>query len=317
MPVKKKKYFKPKKKDYKKKYKINKGRLMTQKIDSLVEARMQQIAQKEDSKLNPSLCLRRYCWVDYNPFTNSFRSLPLPAVNSFNYDGQFINLTELIRKEDYSTAANLPVVDIPSTQENEAALAAADGVNVITSRHIADGRRTSDKIIITGYSIKCRMFANYIETNPTDVNAYDNIQLHIGLVKARRNWINDLGNEEEIEWEADQLLKIRPWGYNSTLDRESEIELRGRIVTTLFRAKENLKSTKDTQKKIYFKSYKGTFKKPVKINYFPLDVQGQGRNNYDVFLVIRSSVASSGSANDIQAQPYCQTCVKLYYKNVK
>lgn len=318
MPKQLKKTFKPKRKQYKKKYKINKGALMDSKINTILEKRMQTIAQKEDNKLNPSLCLRRYCWVDYDPFTNSFRRLASAPQNSMNWDGQMICLSDKIISEDTATMANNPIPNDLNTQLNEAVDRANDGQNILTTIKPSDGRRTGDKIIITGFSLKCRIISDFVRLGD-EVNKYDKLKVYIALIKARRNYYSVSNNvETTFEYTPKSLLKINPWGYHSVLDREEEIENNQFRVTTLFRESVTIQSTnkEDATPNIIFRTYSGTFKKPIKINYNPRDVNATRQNN-DIYLVVRSSVASTGDEQDVQSQPYCQVCAKLYYKNVK
>ena len=311
MPVKLKRKMKPKRKDYKKKYSTNKGKLMDSKINTIVEKRIQQIAQKEISKKHPSLCLRRYCWIDYDPIENKFRDLAT-ATPIFDWNGQSVNLTEKIVKEDIATMANIPVLDDPSTQQNEAIIRAADGTNILTAIVVRDGRRNGDQIVVTGFSLQCRVLSKYVNLT-NGGNLYDNVDVHIALIKARRTRIEG-GPEENIDYIPANLLKLNPWGYQSNLDRDDELINKSHKVSTLFRTKITMRQGRENQPNIKFKNYFGKFKKPITINYKPDDINAR-RQNYDIYLVVRSSVGATGHITDTQSMPYCGICAKLYYTN--
>lgn len=311
---------KPSKKDYKKSYKPNMGKLMDKKVNTLLEKRMQEIARREDRLMNPSLCLRRFCWVDYDPLTNKFAPLQTAQSNSFDWDGQLVNLTDKIIKEDAATnpnpnaggIGNNLVVDDPLTHVLENVDRAADGPNIITTVVSADGRRTSDVIYVTGFSLNHRIICDF--TDLAEENEYDKIDIHIGLVKIRRTY-TDAQNLVPTVYTPKNLLRILPWGYNSSLDKpQVEKEIMTYRPKILFRDKITITNGSDKHNNIIFKNYGGSFDPPIKIDYQARDFNARSAN-YDIYLVVRSTVASTGETEDTQSKPYVQTCAKLYYKN--
>ena len=298
-----------KKRYSKKKYSVSTARLKTAKIDSLVESRMLAIAKKEDRKNNPSLCLRRYCWVDYDPFTNEFANLGTAPSNTFDWEGQAICLTRFIVKQDTATVTNIGVLDNPLTQLREDVDRANDGANILTTVKHDHGRRTGEEIFIRGWSLDCRIICNFShDPGVPEPNLYDKIDIHIALIKIRR----ELG----IVFAPKQLMRINPWGYHSALDSQIEQENYLYNPVTLFRTKVTVTNGTEMHPNIIFRKFKGYFKNPVKISYAENDINAR-TPNYDVYLVCRSTVASTGDAEDDWPQPYVQTCAKLYYTNNK
>lgn len=307
--------MKPKRKHYRRKVRTNQGKLMDGKINTIVERRIVEISRKQIDKNNPSLCLRRYCWVDYDPFTNKFTHLEdstgQPIVNKFDWEGDAVNLTDKIIKQDIATMANVGVVDDLKTQLNEAVQSSNMGTNVLTAITPEHGYRRTDSIIVTGFDIKYRVRAHWSPPDDPAYKDYDRITVYISLIKIRRA-INDNGSEHIFT--PSQLLKLRPWGYHSVLDSDVEKDDAFRPVVL---AKDSFSMTTKSNEtaNIIFRKMRGKFKNPVKIQYDARDIKAD-RNNYDIFLVVRSTVASTGDDEDIQYQPIIQACAKLYYKNI-
>ena len=310
MPYQKKSYKKNvPKKYYKKKYTPNLGKLVDSKVNTLLEQRMVAIAKKEARLTNPSLCLRKYCWVDYEPFQNKFSPLATSVSNSFDWEGQLVNLTDKIVKADIATVTNNPIPDDLNTQFREDTDRAADGVNILTTMKTAHGRRTGDQIFLTGYSLNHRIICDF--TNLDEENQYDKIDIHIGLIKIRREAVGVV-----VPYTPKDLLRINPWGYHSALDPQIEQENYTYNPIILFRDKVTISNSSEKHNNIVFKNFRGFFPKPIKIDYRTTDINARSAN-YDVYLVVRSTVASTGDDEDKQSKPYCQTCAKLYYRNNK
>ncbi len=302
---------KPTQKHYKKTYKPNMGALMDSKVNTLLERKMVAIAKREARINNPSLCLRRYCWLNYDSVTNEFGTLAA-GYNTFDWDGKLVNLTQKIIKEDIATiplASQPAVVDDPNTEFDEAADRAGDGPNILTNRKPDDGRRSGSTIYIRSFSLLHRLKSVLYDAD----NLYDKIDVHIGLVKIRRIYNED---GSVYQYRPEQLLIIRPFGYNANLDRVDEDDMHRFNPNVLFRDKVVLTSATESHPNVVFKSYKGSFPTPIKIMYDDDDINAITQT-YDIYLVVRSTVASTGDAADVAAKPYCQTCAKLYYTNNK
>lgn len=313
-----------KKSNYKKSYRVNLGKLIDKKANTLLETRMTQIAKKQARINNPALCLRRYCWVNYDPVTNKF-NLGAPGYASFDWNGKLVNLTEKILKEDNATIPTLIPAEDPATQFLEAVDRAQDGVNVITTIKTSHGRRTGDQIFLSAYSLDVRIicdFTRFDDDNDEDPddndpnlepNLYDKIDIHIALIKVRRKY--DAAGINIVP-DPTQILKITPWGYHSALDPTIEELLNFYSVQTLFRDKITITNSSELHSNIIFRNFSGGFKNPIKIDYSVSDTNAVS-GNYDVFLVCRSTVAGTGNAEDLQSKPYVQVCSKLYYRNNK
>lgn len=316
MPYKKKFSRKsPPKKFYKKKYKMNLGKLIDRKANTLIEKRMISIARKEARINNPALCLRRYCWVDYDKTTNKFDLLPA-GNNSIDWNGKMVNLTEKIIKEDHAVAVNNPITDDPNTQFHETADRALDGANVVATLRTAHGRRTGDQIYLTAFSLDVRAVCDFTPFDGPDANLenfYDKIQVHLGLVKTRK--LFDAGGNF-LPPDPKELLPISPWGYHSALDPQINDLMNTRSKQYLWREKFTISSSNPLKPNIDFKRYNIGFKNPIKIDYSETDINAIS-NDFDVYLVCRTSVASTGEAEDAQSRPYIQCCAKLYYRNNK
>lgn len=291
---------------------------LTGAVDSALERRMQELAQKEIKKSIVHLVDRNYYFGTRDPDSNSYT-----GGRRIYYSGHSEQIAE-IDKADIDMPANLPDVEPDAMQHQgsnpaqDVGYAEADGggglQGQITKTH--HGTRFSDVIKISGFKVSLRIAFDRLPTleyvappqgqnappatawwqrDPTS-GAYirslpETIVFKWAIVQVFDNQASvnpTLQGRPDIE----TMLAFKPWGYDSRLDvnmRNNELWSKIRTIGS-GSVSYNLNSQRGkdmTVEKYYKAGYKG---RPLTVDYLPTDQNGQQLVSSRFFFVCRSNV---------------------------
>lgn len=277
------------------------SKLSDTKINTLVEQRMVEIAKKEVEKKLKILTSRKYLFHRYNNLTNEFTILN-PRSDLVDWRGNVVELSN-IPKTDVETRANVSQLDDPMTSQNEAD--DGNGQNQLMIGDPINGYRWGDMIYIKSLSANLRIRSLNLTEDDFD---------QFGTVKVKYAFV--LWRDEEstmaqplVEPQAQQLLRMNPFGYKGSLDKDLEMDFNG-LNTRVLCAGECLLNLNDNQTTERWTTIYKKFDKPISIAYVDTDQTGQ-RCNKKIYFVCRSTIPSPSNFNDIKPSVY--VCTKINY----
>lgn len=300
------------KKMYKKKYRINTGKLLDSKINTVIERRMKEISIDEINKRKNKLIYRQYLCGAYTALTNVFA-----AGSPVDWTGIIMPLCQ-IQKTDQST---MPTVAPAANVEQTPTTYVPPGVNVIAPIYGQDGFRTGDNIYVYGISLTItieqpRKLDDFdAGGDPQTIPAYTYSNFYISIVTS-----NQLGQDLiAASPTAKQALRIPIYGHSSKLDydydqvdgtgpREQAIKIR-----TIYKKKYRLPIKLGASTHIERKVYISLKKKPMKVTYDTLDQNGQQVVGPKPFIVVRSTIPAAAAYNTYK--PLFRCVCKVYYTN--
>ena len=279
------------------------ARLSDKKVNTLVEVRMQEIAKKEVENSLKVLTSRKYLFTRYSPISNEFTALSPPS-DLIDWTGHVVEISN-IHKTDIETRANVPQDDDPLTMGDEQKLD-NDGTNQLMIGDAINGYRWSDIIYIKSVSAQLRLRSFVLDENQ-QLDMFQTVKVKYAFVL----WIDDQTEvfDPNVKPDADQLLRMDPWGYKSSLDTVLAMRfnsLKSRILCqgeTILNMNDNQTSEKYTV--IYKK-----FNKPIQLVYDSQSQNGQ-KCNKKIYFVARSTVPANAAYNDVKPSLY--VCTKINY----
>lgn len=286
----------------KRSYQKNK-KLLDKKINTLVESRMQEIAKDEIDKNLKVLTSRKYLFTRYNPTNNEYSPL-VPPSDLIDWNGHVVELSN-IPKTDIETRGNLPQLNDLLTSINEQT-GDNDGTNQLMIGDPMNGYRWSDIIYIRSVSAQLRIRSFELQED-IDLDIFGTVKVKYAFIMVTDE--QDVMYDPLEEPEANQMLRMDPWGYKSSLDTDLALvfnSLKSRILcqgeTTLVL---NDSQTSEKYTTIYKK-----FNKPIQLVYKADDQNGQ-RVNKKIYFVTRSSVPANAAYNGVK--PSLFACTKINY----
>lgn len=283
-----------------KKRRAGTSKLSDTRINTLVEKRMVEIAEKTVHDNLKILTSRKYLFHRYNPNTNEFTVFD-PQRDLIDWTGSVVELSN-IPKTDIQTRLNAPQADDPDTAVIEPL--DGDGANQLMLGQAINGERWGDIIYIRSLSAQIRVRS--FQLTSEDMNLYGQVKVKYAFVLWRD--IEENMDDAIVEPSASQLLRLNPWGYKGSLDKSLEMEfnaLNSRVLCqgeTILNVDENQTTERFTN--IYKK-----FKKPIQISYDVEDQNGQ-KCNQKIYFVCRSTVPPT--YDDIKPSLYACTKVNYY-----
>lgn len=287
----------------KKKYTVSRAKLLTKKVDTLVEHRMQEIAKVEVEKNLQVLTKRNYVFCDYDPVTNEFNELDGDATNSaVSWAGSGpVELTN-IGKVDMAAILNVPQSDDPETKEDENL--DGDGTNQVSQAQIIHGRRQSNEVFIKSLSAQVRISVDEIATQNTLLSS---TKLKYGFYM----YTGTDANMTDVSFEpaVNELITMNPFGYKSTLDKPLTTLRRQSTVRKLAEGTITI-SFNDMARKDIFRTIYKKFDRPIRIQYPPLDQNGQQANR-KIYFCAKSTTPDAAGYDTVK--PHLHVCTKLNY----
>lgn len=285
----------------KKSYQRNK-KLLDKKINTLLESRMQEIAQDEIEKNLKVLTSRKYLYVKYNPQTNDFQVIQPTRRDLIDWEGRVTELTN-IPKTDMETLPNIPqAVDDLDTAIDETVN--NNGVNTVMIGDPVNGYRFSDIIYIRSLSAQLRIRSFGLTSDDIDIFQTIKIKYAFIMVTGSQNEMYDPLHEPS----AKNLLRMDPWGYKSSLDPVQALEFNQVKSRILCQGETTLNMTEEQTSEVYTVIHK-KFDKPLQLVYESDDMIGQ-KVNHKIYFVTRSTIPYSYT-EDIKPSLYA--CTKINY----
>lgn len=275
-----------------------KSKFMDKKINTQIEVRMQQIAAKEVEKNRIMLINRDYFFGIYDRINNKFSDGVL-----IDFRGRVCEISN-IPKLDVNYVINAPQVDDPDTQEVNEQIdgdGALQGMPTVSIQ----GRRASDQIKITGFSVSNRVMLSAIPSALND--AFGKVEIRWAIVGVQTDELTS----PLVEPANTEIFPWRPFGYSAVLDIDFTNQSRLHKHRIFMKGSYHLRHTMDfTQEKFYQHYLK--LKTPCFVDYLPTDQNGQMPQNWKFYYCVRSNIAS-GPTNDDLYTPRLFSCVKLHY----
>lgn len=298
-------------KAYRKKYKINKGRLLDSRINTTIERRMKEIAINEHNKLVPKLIFRQFLMGTYNQGTNIFGQ-----GSRIDWQGQVMTLVQ-IQKIDNATAVAIPAA--PNVQQTPASYQAVGG-NLIAPIFPSDGWRDAMFIRVHGVSLDINIEQPRVldvhqaaaDSTPVLVPTYSYIDVWFSVLTTYYHDSDLIAAKPD----AEQILQVPIYGFNSRLDSILALDDLGKELKTRVlwkkkvRMRISLAKTNITDRK-YFLNFK---KRPIKIQYHELDQAGQAVIGPKLFFVVRSTCPSAVAYD--RYKPRVRLVAKTFYTNL-
>lgn len=303
------------------KYHVSTRKLADKRINTLVEKRMSEVAQKEAAKLiPPNLVFRRYLFADYDMNLNRMGNY-----TPVGWTGIVVSLAQIPKMDNVTQAVNTSVPQQPdqmlrpNPQYNfGAAVVAPHQVqgyrsgNTVSIKNIQFGLRVRHNPLVTGRTL------DIVQDGGPAAPAQTTIWNQAAFEHSFTKWAivttqDDL--QSGVGWEPtpDRVLPMKKFGYSSRLDIGVSEQTAHQKFKTLMSG--TIKNTyqqyqvAETQRE-YFK--KG-LSLPIEYQYD--DLYGQqviGVNK--LFLVVRSNIPDAGPAG--QFRPQIGAYIKLGYKNI-
>lgn len=285
--------YRGKKKYYKK--------LFDTKINTAVEVRMQEIAEKTVNDNIQVLTKRNYLFCNYDKDTNEF-SVMEPRQDLMDWTGKVFPVS--IPKSDIVTILNDPPDENPLSMELEADN--GNGFNQLMVDKQVDGRRNGEVIYVRSLSAQIR--TRSFQLSDTDINVFQTIKVKYAFVlwTAPEGIIDDPAIPGPT---AIELLRLNPWGYKKTLDHELNKVFNGQKSRVLCQGETTLNVKNDQTSERYSTIYK-KFKKPIMIQY-EVDDQNGEYSDKKIYFVVRSTVPAHEDYDGIK--PSLFACLKINY----
>lgn len=306
MPRKKSKYT-PRRKDYKRRYTVNKGKLMDKKINTILERRIAQIAADEVNKARIKLIHRMEWGGEYIGTTNTYvPNSANPALGYVGWTGHVAYLSQ-IPKVDIEFINNIPAPNNPLSQEDEKNDGDGPGHGMQKITH--HGRRISDMIKVTGIALDLRFVMPMINTAITPIPLFGYVDIHYAIVVYQDEKMIESPLVIGADPTSKELLLMPPFGYSSRLDRKDYLTQSSQNCRVLYRGRMRMpvstSSTQERNKKVYAK-----FKNPIQITYDPQDQNGDKPLDKKFYFVIRST-CPDGAPAIYKPEWYAKS--KVYY----
>lgn len=207
----------PSKKQYKKTYKVSKGKLVDKKINTAIERRIQEIALDEDLKNTIVFVRRRTLWGAYDGATNLWS-----AGSAFSFSGvawRGITVLPKLNMDFQQPNPQAATVNDPVTQENEPAEAAANASAGPLNASIigGDGFRRGSKIMIHGFKLQVRLVLFPAITDSVGEEGDCTVQYAIIRTNHVRTY-SAAGLDPLPMLSAKELLRTPSWNYDPRLD---------------------------------------------------------------------------------------------------
>lgn len=285
------------KKLYRKKYKVNAGKLLDRRINTAVERRMVQVAKKEAKKLMPSnLLWRRYMFCDYDTMTDVFAN-----PTALDRDGHIVHIVQ-IPKVDNATQVTVPPsadADIRPTPNY------ARGTHLIGPMTHVDGYRQGASISIKNIAMNLKFKLTPYANDVDDAQESNHIKIDYAIVAAYRDGTSGLQWTPDVE----SVLPYRPWGYSSRLD--TDIRDDSAIFKTRTLAKGSLRM-RASQRNVIERNRKLFLACNKRYDFTEFDQNGQQvASPYKIFFVIRSD-----SQTTDQQKVTFAACCKVGYQDL-
>lgn len=297
-----KKDIRAKKKDYKRKYNINLGKLKDSKINTIIEKKMQQIALDEASKLVQKLIFRKFLFGTYDPYTNAAQ-----LGSPIDWNGQNTPLCN-IQKVDNATMltvppVNVPTTDTPSTWTNP-------GSNLIGNLTGYDGFRRGNIIKVHGIGLHFKVAMASVPFDKTETFARpDNVVLYWNITRTMYE-----GQElAEVRPSPKDCLNIPIFGFSKRLDYAASYvslpsEIRRQVVAS---GKIKMRTSTTSAYTIDKKVYIDLSNKPFTVQYHHADQNGTVIEGMKPMFNVRSNVCDIPEYDDYR--PRLRACIKTYY----
>lgn len=272
-----------------KKYSTTISRLRDKSINTLLEKRMQEIAQAQVLKN----IYRKYVFGAQDLDTNEFQT-----AEQVTWKGTVHHISS-VEKEDVDQ-----IVNMPEAFESEAPMEAMDNDGGLQGmiRDPVYGHRRTDVIKVQGLQIQMRVLL------PFQVDASDaQVTLRWQVVAVKRPE-NMLAFNEP--W-ARQLITWNPFGYSRKLDNAYTLQQGQFKKKKLLGGFMKLRySTIRSQERFVTKYIR--FPNPIVIQFLPAEQNGQiiREDSWKFFFVARSTCADANAATHA---PTINVCSKLYY----
>lgn len=286
-------------------YKVSTGKLLSKKIDTALERRMQEIAKKEVQSSIVRLIDRRYWFGNCDREHNQFE-----AGTAVFYDGVVQQLCR-INKQDVNFVVNAPQVadanEDPSNPEVD-----NDGAQQGMVTSTAHGKRRADVIHIDGMSVSLKAF--YERSAPFAGQDLSTIILRWAIVQVT-DQNAPLSQAAQIVPPAVQLLPFHSFGYSASRDDDEKqdtlwtkkrVLLKGELTTTLT----DIRAQEKTQNRYV------RFKKPITLKYDPMDQDGFQTESSKFWFVCRSNVPHQSGTQPISYAafaPKIHLASKVFY----
>lgn len=290
----------PPKKSYKKS--SYKSKLMDNKINTAVEVRVKQIADKAVVDARRSWCSRKYCLGRYDKLTNVFTELN-PIVSNVSWSGRIIELSNILQA-DVDSGPPHNQADDPLTANNEN----LTGQGLAVGRYLQNfnGTRIKNEIFITG--VQADIHTKVPRLNVNDPDDQEGCEIRYGFYL----WRDEASVMATPLAKPDprQLNKWRPFGYNKSIDTADEQTNEHYKTKHLVSGMHRLfySTTKADQNTVRLSK---RFDKPIRITYNPADMTGQLALNWKLYFVVMSDIPST--AGMVTLQPKIYACTKVYY----
>lgn len=270
---------------------------MDKKINTLLEARIQEISKEEAHKTREQF-VKRNTWLGaYTPATNIFG-----IGEPIDWDGKILELSR-IRMTDVATLANQPVQDDPLTTDlDEQKDQQADGTNVLHTIDDTNGERTGHLVLVTGFTVKIRAAVTELNVNAQGVEIPDDVIVKYAIYRVR----DDYAGGPTVPPTAKQLLTWRPWNYSAAIDDKLQIETYrykkqricgGKLRLTYSQVRPNVK----------FHEQNVRFANPHKLEYAVSDQSGERPLHFKYYLAVRSTAHQQGGPINLVPKVTCMT----------
>lgn len=296
------------KKLYKRKYKVSVGKLLDSKINTALERRMVEVAQKEARSHRVSLCKREILYGEYDRETHTFKNF-----KPVDWKGRISYLSDL-RAVDIATMANQAQADDPDTMVDEASEALGDGTNVLMPNTPIDGRRDGQHVLVTGCDIKIKARIvpgeDFDENIQTQDLQHQNIKIKFGIYRVSADWDNLLGAGVPNEPKPREVQSWRPWSYTASLDNLEDA--RTNINPKRVCCEGELTITQNEYSNAIRGGYaRVRFKKPQLLKFAVGDQAGKRPIKYKYFTVVR---ANCSTGLDTFYKPHICVMSRLFYE---
>lgn len=297
---KKNSYSKPKKKDYKKTYNVNKGKLMDKKINTLLERKMVSIANAEIHKNRIVLIKRKYHYLVYDPITNQYRD-----GKEIDFPGD-VQLLHDIPKMDINMVIAAPGPDDPDTEEKEHVppWGAVHGMPTTPLQ----GTRQTDQVKLLSVTLGFRVLLK--QTSQID-RVLGVCRIKYAIVGIQDEDIGTLSSPLVLPSTKD-LLPWKRYGYDRRLDIQDDVN-QLKVKTRIF-----LKGSLDLKYNQNYNTEKFVTKfvklnNPLLLTYDPVDQTGLTPTRWRIYLIFRSSVPRVQGYNFDNYYPVIHAWTKLNY----
>lgn len=297
----------------------------TRRAETTAELAVKIIARREAQKVfddkSQRLVLRKMWFSLYDPLTN----LHDPNVfRQMGWKGICLPISQIALRDVEFQIPQIRLDLDESKDQNEAVQgqggqAGEFGPGMGAEDVPRDGYRRSNSATIAGVKIGIRCYMKQLDQVMNSAKRYDNSILHYSIVHVRDE--NQLTTQS---WKpkAEQVLPIRPWGYDSSLDLSEETKAGNVKYRTLYRGSVSLHPTHESCVQKNVDRYVH-FKKPLKYKYSKLEVSqagivtekaddsGQWPTKGALYFVLRSNIPESLPEEMILVSAFSKT----YYRD--